>query len=100
MSRDFWRTNSDCSNEAHNSTQIPLRIVHQSPMVYRLRCETNVHFGRLPPTCNAVLPIPDEIVDGSFNTVSAVFFDLAREGRGSTHWVALVEARNAGRFFT
>ena len=69
-----------------------LRIAHQNPMVYRYEAKQRVQ------TPNSVLakplpPVSNDIADGSFNTVSAVYFDLPRRDRVSTHWLALVDAR-------
>jgi hypothetical protein len=70
-----------------------LRIAHQNPMVYRYDAGQRAKQPDVDQFAMPLLPVPADIVDGSFNTVSAVFFDLARTERGPTHWVALVDAR-------
>jgi hypothetical protein len=87
-------------NEASQFDADSLRIVHQSPMVYRYDARQRALRPATARLGMRLLPIPDEIVDGSFNTVSAVFFDLAQEARGPTHWVALVDARTGIALYT
>ena len=71
-----------------------LRIAHQNTMIHHYDTEQRAQTLGLFDTDGMPLPrVPDDIVDGSDNIVSAVYFDLTRTGSGSTHWVALVEAR-------
>jgi hypothetical protein len=76
-----------------------LRIAHQNPMVYRYDAGQRAKGLDVDQFAMPLLPVPSDIVDGSFNTVSAVFFDLARAERGPTHWVALVDARTKSALY-
>jgi hypothetical protein len=78
-----------------------LRICHQRRMIHRYEAKKRartVHdiwhgTGKIDPLAMPLPQVPAEIVDGSQNVVSAVYFDLKRKGGPSTHWLALVEAR-------
>jgi zinc metalloprotease ZmpB len=64
-----------------------LRICHQGLMIYRY--EAKKRFSRMP-----LPPVPSDIVNGSYNVVLAVYFDIKRKRCSPTHWVALVEVRS------
>jgi zinc metalloprotease ZmpB len=78
-----------------------IRISHQRPMIYRYEAKKRDRMvqdtldatGKIDPLAMPLPQVPAEIVDGSQNVVSAVYFDLKRKGAASTHWLALVEAR-------
>ncbi|MEH2552082.1 hypothetical protein V1283_008727 [Bradyrhizobium sp. AZCC 2262] len=71
-----------------------LRITQQNPMIYRYDAAQRTPLPEADQPEMPLLPVPADIVDGSYNAVVAVHFDLLRHGRrGPTHWVALLEAR-------
>jgi zinc metalloprotease ZmpB len=64
-----------------------LRIRHQGFMIYRY--DAKKRFSRMP-----LPPVPSDVVDGSYNVVLAIYFDIKRKRCSPTHWVALVEVRS------
>jgi hypothetical protein len=78
-----------------------IRISHQRPMIYRYEAKKRDRMvqdtldatGKIDPLAMPLPQVPAEIVDGSQNVVSAVYFDLKRKGAASTHCLALVEVR-------
>lgn len=71
-----------------------LRITHQSPMVYRYRVRKRAPLPDAGNACKLAIPlasVPDSIVEGNLYSVMAVHFDLARNKRGPSHWLALIE---------
>ena len=57
-----------------------LRIAHQNPMVYRYEAKQRVQTPDSGQLAKPLPPVSNDIADGSFNTVSAVYFDLRPEG--------------------
>ena len=83
-----------------------MAIRHQNLMIYRYdavkRDQTAVlpnAKGRTNPDAMPLPPVPPDIADGSYNVVAAVYFDLKRKDRPSTHWVALIEAKTLSVLF-
>jgi zinc metalloprotease ZmpB len=77
-----------------------LRVSHKNLMIYRYDAKKRAHLPLAPPDGRdsksngmPLPPIPDDVVDGSYNVVAAVYFDIRRKERSSTHWLALIEAR-------
>ena len=77
-----------------------LRIRHQKLMIYRHEAKKRAQSpdsansrGGISPYAMPLPPVPGDIVERSHNVVSAVYFDLKRIDRPSTHWVALVDAK-------
>jgi zinc metalloprotease ZmpB len=107
MARDVRRVDEPAlarqlglADDASQFDAASLRIVHQHPMVYRYDAGQRELRPATARLGMRLLPIPADIVDGSFNTVSAVFFDLAQKARGPTHWVALVDAKTGVALYT
>jgi len=74
-----------------------LRIRHQKLMIYRYEEKKRSQSPELAnsrgnPYAMELPPILRNIVDRSHSVVSAVYFDLKRIDRPSTHWLALVDA--------
>ena len=63
-----------------------LRITHHNPMIYRYEAKKRRRLMPLPR-------VPAGIREGSYNVVSAVYFDINRKNCRPTHWMAFVESR-------